>query len=756
MVPIWLCGQNSKELNMQVKKGSEKYVKFLIYFVIVVLVNIAGTTLFFRLDLSANKLYSISDASKKVVSTLNEPLTIKVFFTKNLPAPHNNTERYLHDLLEEYAIHANRYFNYSFHDVSVEEGELSEESQQNQKLANNYGIHPVQIQAIEKDEVKFQRAYMGLVVIHGDLIERIPTITTTEGLEYKLTTTIQKLNNKISALLGLQDKIHIKLFLSSSLNQIAPYIGLKQLPQFPKALEEIVAQLNQKLYHKLAFEFLDPSADERLTTAVKQYNIMTVKWPALAQGTIPPGNGAIGMVMEFGGKTMVVPLLQVIKIPIIGTQYKLMTAAEAEEQINRNIEALININQDLGFVADHGTLDIGGVSPPGQNVRRNPDAVLNFRTLISQNYTLKPVNLEEAAIPDNLNSIIIARPTEPFSDYALFQIDQFLMKGKNLILFLDRFREVQPAGQQGANMGGQQAVYVPLDTGLEKLLSHYGIRIKTSYVMDENCYHQEMPAQLGGGERAIYYAPIIKNRFINKDLSFMKNIKGMITLKIAPLELDSERLTANNLKAIQLISSSEKSWEMSGRITLNPMLIQPPKSTEDMQSKALAYFLTGEFPSYFADKPIPVKKVDEDKAEASGNQTDEEQKPNPTSNQEAAIDLSKITANGQFLAKGKPGKIFLMASGDMLRDNLLDAGGRGPNATYILNVIDYLNGREDIAIMRGKQQRFNPLDDAAASTRTFAKTLNIVGLPALVVLFGIAVWFRRHARKKNIQMMFQK
>jgi ABC-type uncharacterized transport system involved in gliding motility auxiliary subunit len=274
--------------------------------------------------------------------------------------------------------------------------------------------------------------------------------------------------------------------------------------------------------------------------------------------------------------------------------------------------------------------------------------------------------------------------------------------------------------------------------------------------MDENCFHQELPAQLGGGERAIYYAPIIKNRFINKGLSFMKNIKGMIVLKISPLELDTERLTANDLKAIRLISSSDKSWEMSGRITLNPMFIKPPDSKEEMQSKALAYFVTGEFPSYFADKPIPVKKIDEKESTESDSQTVQPPEESQTPAQKSAIDISKITANGQFLAKGRPGNIFLMASSDMLRDNLLDAGGRGPNATYILNVIDYLNGREDIAVMRGKQQRFNPLDDAAASTRTFVKTLNIVGLPALVVLFGIAVWFRRHTRKKNIQMMFQK
>ncbi|MGD8284281.1 MAG: GldG family protein, partial [Desulfobacterales bacterium] len=210
---------------MSEKQRFGKYIKFIVYLIVIVLVNIAGITLFFRIDLTANKVYSISDASKKVVSTLSEPLTINVFFTKDLPAPHNNTERYLHDLLEEYAIYANKFFNYRFYDVSPEEGDVTEKARVNQKLANNYGIHPIQIQAIEKDEVKFQRAYMGLVIIHGDLIERIPTITTTDGLEYKLTTAIQKMNNKISALLGLPEKIKIKLFLSSSIETVAPYMG---------------------------------------------------------------------------------------------------------------------------------------------------------------------------------------------------------------------------------------------------------------------------------------------------------------------------------------------------------------------------------------------------------------------------------------------------------------------------------------------------------------------------------------------------
>jgi len=740
------------------KKGSERYFKFLIYLVVVVLVNVAGITLFYRLDLTANQMYSISEASKTVVSTLSEPLTVKVFFTRNLPAPHNNTERYLHDLLEEYAVYAGKYFNYSFYDVSVEEGELSDKSRENQEMANNYGIHPVQIQAIEKDEVKFQKAYMGMVIIHGDLIERIPTITTTDGLEYKLTTAMQKLNNKISALLGLQNKIKIKLYLSSSLYQLGPYIGIKNLPQIPAEMEKIVQELNQKNYDKLEFTYLDPSMDADQLAAVERYNVMNIKWPALGEGKVPAGSGAIGLVMEFEGRSLALRLLEVIQIPIIGTQYKLKNAEEIKERINKNVEALIDINEELGYVADHGTLNFEGASPFGQTVRRNQDAVANFATLISQNYTLKPIQLKEEPIPDNLKSMIIARPNEPFSDYELFQIDQFLMKGKNLILFLDRFKEIQPPNQQGGSIAGQQPIYVPLDTGLEKLLNHYGIQIKKSYVMDENCFRQEMPAQLGGGERPIYFAPIIQSRFINNDLDFMKNIKGMLAVAISPLELDSERLTTNGLSATQLVASSEKSWEMSGRITLNPMFFQPPPPEEEMQSKPLAYVLEGEFPSYFVDKAIPVKETEKnetaDKEDEAAVQQSKPDKASDTGTQ-SEVDISRIVTDGQFIAKSKPGKIFVMASAEMLKDNLLDASGRGPNTTYILNVIDYLNDREDIAVMRGKEQRFNPLDETKAGTKTFVKTLNIVGLPALVVLFGIGVWFRRHARKKNIQVMFR-
>ena len=733
---------------MSMQNPYAKYMKLSIYLVIIVLINVAGMTLFFRMDLTENRIYSISEASKTVVSTLSEPLTINVFFTKNLPAPYNNTERYLHDLLEEYAIHANSHFNYRFYDVSPEAEGIDPRALENQKLANNYGIHPVQIQAFEEDEVKFKKAYMGLVLIHGDMVERIPTITAINGIEYKLTTAIQKLNDKISALLNLSDTIKVKLFLSSSLKSVAPFMGLDQLPEYPDTLKAIVDGLNAKNYGKLEYAYINPSSEPTQEPSWKKYNLMHLQWPALSDDNIQAGEGTIGLVMEYGEKIREIPLLSVLRLPIIGTQYNLADLDDMEQVIDDNLETLVDINQDLGYLSDHGTLDISGASPMGQ---RNPDALSVFSSLVSQTYSIKPINLKDAEIPPSVNCLVIARPTENFSDFELYQIDQALMKGTNLALFLDAFKEVRPNAQQPFGMN-REPNYEPLDTGLEKLLAHYGIRIKKSYVLDENCHKQRLPQSMGGGERPIYFAPIIKNRFINHDLKYMRGIKGLISLKISPLELDEARISEHALTAVTLIASSEKSWEMRQPINLNPMFLSPPSPDDEQQSFPLAYILEGSFPSYFDGKPMPEKTTEDTGTETQDNK---ESTPEPVA-EKATADLSKIKGQGGFISKGKPAKIFLMAASDMLKDNVLNPEGNSPNDMFVLNTIDALNHRENIAMMRSKVLSFNPLMDAGTVTKTFVKTFNIAGLPVLVVFLGLIVWLKRHSRKKRIQSMFQK
>ncbi len=712
-----------------------KYLKLLTYLATIVLINIVGITLFTRIDLTANKSYSISDVSKKVVATLTEPLTIKVFFTRNLPAPHNNTEQYLRDLLEEYALHAGRFFNYSFYDVNPDGSGPNEPAMGNRKLASDYGIYPVQIQMVENDEIKFQNAYMGLVLIHGDVIERIPTLTSTASLEYRLTTTIQKLNNKISALLALQEKVNVKLFLSASLNSVAPYMGLENLADLPQQIEAVVKKQSRKNYDKLTFAHIAPVSVKEQAAISREYNIQVLEWPAIDKAGIAAGQGVIGLVMEYGGKKVQLPLLNAINLPILGTRYTLTDAEQLEDNLNKTLESLIEINQDLGLLASHGAL---GTSPPGRQAAGGIDS---FRTMVSENYAIKPVDLKTGSIPASLKSLVIARPTEKFSDYDLYQIDQALMRGTNLIVFMDAFKEEMPT-QQGFGLNRGPG-YKPLDTGLEKLLAHYGVTVQQSYVLDENCYKQRVTPAMGGGERDIYFAPIIKSRYINNDLDFMKNIKGLIVVKASPVTLDETRTGKAGISAHRLLASSEMSWEMRGSINLNPMMLSPPGPAENRESLPLAWLLEGEFPSYFAGKKIPLKSAGEKAAPASS----EEMKT-------PANDLSMIQGKGEFIEKGTRAQVFIMASAEMIKDNILDPNESSPNGLFILNVVDALNNRSDIAVMRAKVQQYNPLDDIQASTKTAIKMLNIAGLPIAVTLFGFFVLLRRHARKKRIQVMF--
>ncbi|MFC1862795.1 Gldg family protein [Thermodesulfobacteriota bacterium] len=733
---------------MRGKDRSGTYIKFIIYFVVIVLVNIAGTTLFKRIDLTRNDIYSLSKVSKQVVSTLSEPMTINVFFTKDLPAPHNNTERYLRDLLDEYSFESNRFFNYRFYNVSTDEGDINKEARENRELANDYGIYPVQIQAVEKDEIKFQRAYMGLVLIHGDLIERIPTITSTDKLEYQLTTAIQKMNNKISALLGLKEKVLIKLYLSSSLEAVAPYMDLEDLPKLPEAVNRTVESLNQKNYGKLQFEYLDPAKDESLENKLDGYGIPTLSWPSVPKFDIAPGKGTIGLTMEFGDKVTAVPILQILELPLIGTRYQLVDMKNLEEIINKNLESLIGINEDIGYLADNGTFNIPGKPNNDPTQQMFPGSIANLNALLSQRYTINDFNLKDGSIPEGINCLLIARPTQKFSEYELFQIDQALMRGINLAIFTNAFNEMQIPNQPGMPPGSAQPpIYVPLESGLEKLLGHYGVSIKKSIVMDENCYKQQAQQNFGGGEISLYYAPIIQNKYINDSLDFMQNLKALVVAKISPLELNDVRITENGLKAHTLFSSSDRSWEMEGRINLNPMAIQPPQSESDMRSYPLAYLIEGEFPSYFAGKPVPKKETEDTNSEEK-----KEEKPEQI---ETGMEIPEIKDKGRVLPKGKPAKILLIASSEIINDNILDADGTTTNSMFVMNAIDALNNREGIAVMRSKENQLNPLEDTTAEIKTFIKFFNIVGLPILVAIFGLLVLFRRKSRRKSIQMMFQ-
>ena len=84
----------------------KRKIDFVIFFVALIgalfLLNTVSLQFFGRLDLTRDKQFTLSDASKTLVRTLDEPVTIRAYFTKDLPPPYSTNTRYVKDLLDEY------------------------------------------------------------------------------------------------------------------------------------------------------------------------------------------------------------------------------------------------------------------------------------------------------------------------------------------------------------------------------------------------------------------------------------------------------------------------------------------------------------------------------------------------------------------------------------------------------------------------------------------------------------------------------
>ncbi|MCP3900716.1 MAG: GldG family protein, partial [Desulfobacteraceae bacterium] len=319
----------------------------------------------------------------------------------------------------------------------------------------------------------------------------------------------------------LEEKIKIKLYLSSSLNTIAPFMGLGDLSVLVKEITKTVEELNEKHLQKLDFQYVDPTKEKNISKLFENYNFMHLTWPSIPTKKIKKGKGSAGIVVTFKDKAESFPIISSIELPLIGTQYQVLSSEELSEKISVLMETMIGINQEIGYLTGHGSPALMPDRLAMMQGQTQQNVLNIFNQLISKRYSVNSIDLKINEIPDGLKSFIIAGPVEEFSDYELFKIDQALMKGTNIAFFIDTIEERMPQQQGAFGRGGPQ--YIKLNTGIEKLLSYYGVKLDQAYIMDKNCYTQNLPQERGGGEQNIYFVPMIDQEDINNSPSYMDN-----------------------------------------------------------------------------------------------------------------------------------------------------------------------------------------------------------------------------------------
>ena len=117
---------------------------------IISVVNVLSSRFFFRLDFTEDQRYTLSTATKTILTSLKDPVTVTAYFSEDLPQDIAKTRRDFKELLVEYGSRSKGKVVYEF--INPNKDEASE-----QKAVQN-GVQPVMVNVREKDQVKQQKA----------------------------------------------------------------------------------------------------------------------------------------------------------------------------------------------------------------------------------------------------------------------------------------------------------------------------------------------------------------------------------------------------------------------------------------------------------------------------------------------------------------------------------------------------------------------------------------------------------------------
>lgn len=276
--------------------------------------------------------------------------------------------------------------------------------------------------------------------------------------------------------------------------------------------------------------------------------------------------------------------------------------------------------------------------------------------------------------------LIVAKPTQRFSDQDLFIIDQYIMYGGKVLWLIDPMN----ADMDNLSNKGQFTATRYSFGGMEEMLLSYGVRINDDILMDIVSQFIPMPVRGDGNTpgyelRPWFYFPEIVPR---SEHPIVKN------LDLVKAEFISSIDTINNdIQKTILLSTSEftRIKNAPAIIDVTDALTTPDKSQYNRSHVPVAVLLEGEFNSAFRNRLAP-----------------------------------QFAAEKSIGVRGKsdPTKMIVVSDGDIIKNRYdLQSQTIYPigydiytknlyaNRELILNMLNYMTGDTDIMALRNNVKR---------------------------------------------------
>ncbi|MEQ9009235.1 MAG: Gldg family protein, partial [Ekhidna sp.] len=264
--------------------------------------------------------------------------------------------------------------------------------------------------------------------------------------------------------------------------------------RFQKSIGEMLEQFAMESDNLIQYKFTDP-AQATNQQARNQF------YQSLIDKGIEPSNlnykNADGDRMEkllFPGAIVSKGMNEVAANLVKGN-----SAAEIDILLNQSIEGLeYELASAIAQLVGGGTRKVAYITGHG-----SPDSleVAGFRSAVLSRFDLFNVSLSNRNELSGYDAVVIGKPTQPFTEREKYLVDQYLMRGGNLIYFIDALRVNMDSAS------GEGTVAISYKTNLADQLFKYGVRINQNYVLDVNSGQFPVVAGNVGGQPQIQMIP---------------------------------------------------------------------------------------------------------------------------------------------------------------------------------------------------------------------------------------------------------
>jgi ABC-type uncharacterized transport system involved in gliding motility auxiliary subunit/ABC-type transport system involved in multi-copper enzyme maturation permease subunit len=151
----------------------------------VTVLNLLGSKIRGRLDLTQGDLYTLSDGSREILSGLDDLVTLKLVISSELPPELQPMLRDVRDLVADLSRAGGG--RLVVEEIDPDDGPEAETE------AQNAGVQPTEFNVLRDDAFEVRQGWFGLSLLYADQTEPFPYIARTDDLEFRLVSAILRM-----------------------------------------------------------------------------------------------------------------------------------------------------------------------------------------------------------------------------------------------------------------------------------------------------------------------------------------------------------------------------------------------------------------------------------------------------------------------------------------------------------------------------------------------------------------------------------